>query len=263
MQHAQKMVLVSPDTLSSVKDPRPISSATFTRSKLDLELKEILDKTDLTPYDKVQRYNQILQRYLTFYDQTVKRPMTVKVTQDNTSDPDPSDNDDNKSTTGLQQPGGATSTDVPDSDEEAESLLVNFPVSIKKKAKTLFSIIKKSNGILDFNDQGELLLDGHVIRGSHVSDLVYDTLFGKSGLEPRGMEQFLSGLVRINVPERLIANKSRRVTIRRMKQSTPPSSKKRGITPTIAKRRKTSTRGSKSGGRPSTRIGRLNWETYT
>ena len=83
MQHAQKMVLVSPDTLSSLKDPKPVSSETFTRSKLDQELKEILDKTDLTPYDKVQRYNQILQRYLTFYDQTVKRPMTVKLRGDN------------------------------------------------------------------------------------------------------------------------------------------------------------------------------------
>ena len=60
MQHVKKMVLVPPETLSAVKDPRPVSTETFTRSKQDQELKEIINKTDLTPYDKIQRYNQIL-----------------------------------------------------------------------------------------------------------------------------------------------------------------------------------------------------------
>ena len=123
-------------------------------------------------------------------------------------------------------------------------------------------MIKNSKGILDFNDQGELSLDGHVIRGSHVSDLVFDILFGQSGLEPRGMEQFLAGLVRINVPERLVGNKSRRATLRQMKQSTPLW-KKRGVAPFISKRRKTPIQGSKSGSHSSKRIGRLNWENYT
>ena len=73
--------------------------------------------------------------------------------------------------------------------------LANFPISIKEATKTIFEKIQESNVILDFNDQEELLLDGHVIGGSHISDLVYDIIFGKSGFEPRDVEQFWIGLV--------------------------------------------------------------------
>ena len=126
-------------------------------------------------------------------------------------------------------------------------------------------MIKDSNGILDYNNQGEFLLDGHVIKGSHVSDLVYDVLFGKSGFEPRGVEQFLGGLARLNVPERLIGNKSRRSVIRQMKlksYGSPPVRKRGGVTPSIGKRSQTSAGKSKSVRRTSKRRGRLNWETY-
>lgn len=268
MQHATKMVLVPPETLSAVKDPRPVSSETFTRSKLDQELKEILNMTDLPPYDKIQRYNQILQRYMTFYNQTAKRPVTVKVTQnDDTSVPD---NDDqtparqSQDDAETQPPESGPTTASSDTHATANKLLANFPIAIKQKAKTLYDMIKDSNGILDFNNQGELLLDGHVIRGSHVSDLVYDVLFGKSGFEPRGVEQFLGGLARLNVPERLIGNKSRRSVIRQMKLQSfeSPPVRKRGVaTPSGGKRSQTSTRKSKPV-RASKRRGRLNWETY-
>ena len=268
MQHAQKMVLVSPETLTALKDPRPVSSETFTRSKLDHEMKELLEKTDLTPYDKVQRYNQILQRYLTFYNQTTKRPMNVKITQDRQPDLDPpivpendnQNNDQSKDDEDATKPEDGTNASPYD-----EKLLANFPVSIKKKAKTIFDMIQNSNGILDYNDKGELLLDGHVIRGSHISDLVYDILFGKSGFEPRGVEQFLGGLVRLNVPERLITNKTRRSMLRQMKQSAPSESRKRVVvvTPSRGKRRKSSLGISKSGRKTSKTIGRLNWESYT
>ena len=268
MQHAQKMVLVSPDTLTALKDPRPVSSETFTRSKLDHEMKELLEKTDLTPYDKVQRYNQILQRYLTFYDQTTRRPMNVKITHDRQTDHAAVPENDNQN--GNQQSKDDDDTTEPEGATDVsrynEKLLANFPVSIKKKAKTIFDMIQNSKGILDYNNQGELLLDGHVIRGSHITDLVYDILFGKSGFEPRGVEQFLDGLVRLNVPERLIANKTRRSMLRQMKQTTPSESRKRTVvTPSRGKRGKSSSSLgiSKSGRKMSKRIGRLNWETYT
>ena len=265
------MVLVPPETLSAVKDPRPVSTETFTRSKLDQELKEIINKTDLTPYNKIQRYNQILQRYMTFYDQTTKRPVTVKVTQDDNIEPLVPENDDQiparqpQDGDEVQRPENGRGTASSDIHAAVDKHLANFPVAIKKKAKTLYDMIKDSNGILDYNNQGELLLDGHVIKGSHVSDLVYDVLFGKSGFEPRGVEQFLGRLARLNVPERLIGNKSRRSVIRQMKLKSygaPPVRKRGSVTPPIGKRSQTSAGKSKSVRRTSKRRGLLNWETY-
>ncbi len=265
MQHAQKMILVNPDTvgLTSVKD-RPTSSESLTRTRLDQELKDILDRTDLDSYDKLQLYNQVLQRYLTFYNRT-KQPMTVKLignplttAQDN-HDPRQDDhqlaNEDNT----LTDKGAAAIPSL--NDTKAEKLMANFPITLKKKAHTLLEMIRNSKGILDFNEGGELLVDGHVISGSHISDLIYDALIGKSGFEPRGMEQFLAGMVRLNVPERLIRNKSRRLALRRMKQTTSPRKSTRSrVTSIVKAKKKTSTPKSRI---KSKRAGHLTWESYT
>ena len=45
-------------------------------------------------------------------------------------------------------------------------------------------MIQDSNGILDYNDQGELLLDGHVIKV-----VIYQTLYTISYLVNRGLNQ--------------------------------------------------------------------------
>ena len=149
MQHATKMVLVQTETLSAVKDPRPVSTETFTRSKLDQELKEIINKTDLTPYDKIQRYNQILQRYMTFYNQTTKRPVTVEETQDDNVAPPVSREDDQVPTHQRQDgdevphPESGLGTETPPViHAAADKHLTNFPVAIKNKAKTLYDMIR-------------------------------------------------------------------------------------------------------------------------
>ena len=130
-------MLVPSETLSAVKDPRPVSTDTFTRSKLDQELKEIINKnkTDLTAYDKIQRYNQILQRYMTFYNQTTKRPVTVEETQDDNVAPPVSREDDQVPTHQPQdgdevpQPEGGLGTATPPGIHAAvDKHLANFPV---------------------------------------------------------------------------------------------------------------------------------------
>ena len=83
MQNAQKMILVNPEALSASKY-RTVSSETVAKTRLDLELKDILDRTDLAPYDKLQLYNQVLQRYMAFYSHSSKRPVTFKVLHENT-----------------------------------------------------------------------------------------------------------------------------------------------------------------------------------
>jgi hypothetical protein len=180
--------------------------------------------------------------------------MTVKLLQDPPRDENepehlPQDHDGDN-----DQPQGPASPAT-----TATKLMANFPVVLKKKADTILDLIKSSKGVLDFNEGGELLVDGHLISGSHISDLIYDVLLGKSGFEPKGSEQFLKGLLRLNVPERFIRNKTRRTTLRRMKLSSPQKIGK-SKAPSSSKRKNTLSRP-----RPlrSKRVGLLNWETYT
>ena len=263
MQHAKKMVLVSPEVLSSIKD-RPVSSTATNTARLDQELKDTLNRQDLQPYDKVQLYNQILQRYLSYYDQTAKRPIRVSVTRDtldefNQQQPPQQDNPP------PQEQGDDAHLPVNGAeglsplDDSSKRLLLNFPVNLMTKARSMLELVKNSGGIVDYNDKGELIREGEVISGSHISDLIYDVLLGRRGFEPRGWEHFLGGLVKLNVPERIISNTTRRYKMRQMKQQgwTPPR------TPSAPPNRsKTSKKKSSAKQAPIKRKARLNWESY-
>ena len=272
MQHTKKMVLVSPETLSVVQDriqDKPISSMKKNLTKLDQELKQILERNDLLPYDKVQLYNQTLQRYLTYYNQSVKKPISIKVSGDRPlngqdRDLDPIDIAQNEEDPLEGAAGGV---------DDKEQLLLNFPVSLVSKAKTLLELVKNSGGILDYNNQGELVVEGKAIPGSHISDVLYDILLGKKGFEPRGWEQFLQGLIKMNVPERIVGNTNRRYKMIKMKQqgtTLPGMSDSYQFTSPPPKKSKQSkrSRGVRKvrGPIPESVIkrvkGRLNWDTF-
>ena len=271
MQHTKKMVLVSPETLSSVQDKiqdRPVSSVKTTLTRLDQELKQILDRHDLPPFDKVQLYNQTLQRYLTYYNQSVKKPITINVTRDKTltdhdMGTDPIDIPPNQEEESLEGAVGGLETET-----DAEKVLMNFPATLMSKAKTLLGLVKNSGGILDYNKHGELISDGKVVPGSHISDVLYDVLLGKKDFEPRGWEQFLGGLIRMNVPERMVTNSNRRFKMIKMKQqqqgSTPPGSTEFDhFTSPPTKKTKSSKKSRVSKTTPYRTVkGRLNWSTY-
>ena len=101
------------------------------------------------------------------------------------------------------------------------------------------------------------------LKGSNISDLLYDVLKqrGKS-LEPLRWGEFFKGLARINVPEYLIGNPSRRAMIHKYKT-------KRGsghslevdarYSPTPTTSSKKGTKRKRTGGKTKT-SGRITWE---
>ena len=81
--------------------------------------------------------------------------------------------------------------------------------------------------VLHWNDKGELLYENKPIPGSHVVDLVNDTLRHRKGFEPVGWSVFARGLARMNVPEKLIRNLQSQSATRefkaRVREETPES----------------------------------------
>ncbi len=266
MEHAKKMILVTPEALSSVKD-RPVSPAVTNVAKLDRELQQILERHDLLPFDKVQLYNQVLQRYLTYYNQSAKKPIAITVSRDKSFNVHDSANDpvDIPPENDELLEGAVGGVDPIDAD--ADKLLMNFPVSLKTKAKSLLELIKNSGGILNYNEHGELLAEGEVVPGSHISDVIYDVLLGKKGFEPRGWEQFVLGLIKMNVPERIVTNASRRYKMIKMKQqglTSPGTTESTHFSsPPPPKKSKKGKKRASSKAEPIKKVkGRLNWESY-
>lgn len=265
MHHAEKMILVSPDALTAVKE-RPTSTENVTVSKLDQEMKDILSRLDMNPYDKVQQYNQILQRYLAYYNKSTRQPISVKV-KDMTPHMLPIDVEGHNPPPNDEPAEGVAVSQSPDLDNLTirTKLLSHFPVNLKKKGEAILSSMHDSDGVLTWNRQGELIHSGRLIKGSHVSDLVYDILQDRRGQgPPTGFDEFVKGLVEINIPERLVTNSNRRIKLQQLKHHgwTPPSRTSRIDEPPPSskqpKRRKKSTSVKRTA-----RVGRLNWESYT
>ena len=81
-------------------------------------------------------------------------------------------------------------------------VLASLPKNLKSKGNRLLDFIKNSPDI-NFNERGELIVDGSTIANSHASDLVNHVL-KKSKVPPIGWNLFEDKLQRMNVPRSLL-----------------------------------------------------------
>ena len=75
------MVLVPENSLERLQQRQQISTppVTQTLKNLDSRMGDILESKQLDDEEKAKLYNQVLQRYLTYYDQRKGQPLHVKL----------------------------------------------------------------------------------------------------------------------------------------------------------------------------------------
>ncbi len=199
LTHANKMALVPQELLERLNQQNPEPSpATKATNVLDTEMKEILDRRDISEDEKVKLYNQILSRYLTFDNQR-KQPLEMKLTEptlEQTFKPEHDPSDKKTTTSGQSQ---VIEDDVIDS----------VPRTLRKKAERLLKHLKFDQDVVDWNQKGEVLVDGTVIQGSHLVDLINDALRKRKNFNPKGWEKFNKALAVLNTPQDLIGNVDR------------------------------------------------------
>ena len=222
MNHTKRMVLVPENTLERLQQRRQILTppVTQTLKNLDSEMGDILSSTQLDDEQKAKLYNQVLQRYLTYYDQRKGQPLHVKLTNPKpveTPKPDEESKETSKESTEVETTPSAVE----------EEVIKSVPKLYKAAARQLLDKIKDNRNVLHWNEKGELMYENKPISGSHVVDLVNDMLRHRKGFEPVGWSVFARGLARMNVPENLVRNPQRQSAIRefktRVREETPES----------------------------------------
>ena len=146
-------------------------------SRLDEEMKRILDRTDLDDKTKAQEYSRVLGQYLEVKEQ-YSRPVPIPI---------------------VDQKQATISSNI-------NSQL--FPQNSRRKAEALLEFIKETPGI-DWNERKELVLDGNTLHSTNVVDLVDDLSRPQTKKEPRGIDPFVKALRLANVPESFVANRRR------------------------------------------------------
>ena len=229
MNHTRRMVLVPEKTLERLQQRQQILTppVTQTLKNLDREMSDILSSEELDDEAKAKLYNQVLQRYLTYYDQRKSQPLHVKLTAIKpTETPKPEETPKPDAMSSEETRKEATAEAETTSAVEQE-VIKSVPKLYKTGARQLLDKIKENPDVLNWNEKGELLYENKPISGSHVVDLVNDTLRHRKGFEPVGWSVFARGLARMNVPENIVRNPQRQSAIRefkaRVREETPES----------------------------------------
>jgi hypothetical protein len=149
-------------------------------TQLDEEMKTVLDRTDLTDFEKASVYSEILDKYLDV-KRKLQQPQPIPIVE--------------------EQPKTSGQTKVD---------LQLFPQNYRTRAQNLLTHARNQAGI-DWNQKGEILVNGNLIPGSHVVDLIDNTIRYKKGIQrdTPGTREFVKALMDSNVPQALIGNKSR------------------------------------------------------
>ena len=212
------MVLVPENTLERMQQRQQILTPSVTQplKNVDSEMNDILYSKQLNDEQKAKLYNQVLQRYLTYYEKLHMKLTTLKPVE--TLQPEESEETSKEST--------AEAETIPTSAIEQE-VMKKVPKLCKAGARQLLDKIKEHRDVMNWNEKGELMYENKPITGSRVVDLVNDMLRHRKGLEPAGWLVFARRLARMNVPENLVRNPQRQSAIRefktRVRDETPDS----------------------------------------
>lgn len=203
MLHARKMVLV-PAHEDYMRQILP--DAVPQLANLDAEIKQILEGRHDSADVKLQRYNQILHRYMKLREKQFE--------QQDIPPPAPQTQPMARHEHLSNEPAGEHALPehqhrlqlLPFPDEE---ILEGIPARNLKSARMLLSYIKR-NQTLKWNQQGEMIASGERYPLTHIIDLVHDfSRFRKVAEPAAGATAFAVALRHQNVPRESIGNAKR------------------------------------------------------
>ena len=179
----KKMLVVTPDVLTRQTQVFEAPEKIKTLS-LDEKMREILDRGDITDEEKVKLYENALNLY------TVYRRKAIG------------------SSAPSQPPVPAL--------HHVDDVVASVPKALRGKAEQLARTVLRE---MKWSPRGELIVEGQVVPGSHIVDLVNDAMRFRKTFSPIGRNAFIEGLAQTNVPQELVGNREMWERLRRFNQT--------------------------------------------
>ena len=158
----------------------------------DQKLEDVLELSDLPADTQMKLFDQQAQRWHTYQEkQNQPLPVTMNVV--------PQDQQDLKD--GAQ-------VGVPKSSKDGveEDILESVPKSMRVKARWLLQRMKRSD-VLNWNDKGELLIDGTAVPGTHLVDLIKDMVHKRKRVpNATSWQEFATGLRQLHIAQEVVGN---------------------------------------------------------
>ena len=201
MEHSRKMVLVPQDSIGKLfgasetgnfqnynknydnsKNIDTTQTPGSHLTRLDSEMSEILNSNEFDERTKWTKYQQTLQRYLTYLENLRNSVNTAE--------------------SKIQQ---ETLIGV-----SIDTITSSVPVTYRRKAELLLQYLKNPSisSRITWNNKGVVSIDNRVLDGSNIIDLINDVVRSRKGVKAIGRDHFSWFLRDIGMPLEFIGNMS-------------------------------------------------------
>ena len=188
MNHAKKMILVPHDTVTRIRDtvtPTPQTQM----SSLDTEMRTIMREKYADDSEKWKKYNEVLQRYLFFANES-RKPIKLEIVS-------------------AEKPNSAM----------RQQLITVMPKTYKDQAVKMFDYLSSEGSPITWDSTGAVSIHGNLIPQSNILDFISDLTRSRRSFEPLGVAKFVNALAQMNFPLDIIGNERRRRAILQARQS--------------------------------------------
>jgi len=194
----KKYVVISPEeyerlTMKSYNLKQPEH---YDMKKSEFEMKNIWNKDQLSIDEKVRMFTEELNNFKSRYNEVTKRePLEVFT----------------KNSRVKEEIVTPQKTDLIE-----EGVAYSLPKTSKKHGKMLIDYLKLYPNIIRWNDKGEIIYQGQLVKGTNITDLILDVMSvrSKKHLPTFHEATFTKALADINVPNDWIKNGKRLDEIR-------------------------------------------------
>lgn len=210
MKYTNKMVLVPQDALQQINTQSTASKSGLAKviEEYENELQRILNDKRFSPEEQYSTYTQLFKRYLKLEEEN-RQPATVVFKQDADLD----------SSTQEQQASNDSKPKWLNS-----KMLQGVPKAKRSQATLLAQYINDMSSV-KINQQGEVTINGNLVPGSHILDLIHDFSRERRRGQPAvGADLLAVALKQENVPREFIGNPDRMKLITLPIKPTTPAS---------------------------------------
>ena len=105
---------------------------------------------------------------------------------------------------------------VTDSDAIVTEAIELLPSAQRERGRQLFQRLRKRKDLISWNDKGEVTIEGKLLPGSNIGDLVSDVMRTRKQVAPL-RSSFLNVLSKANIPDEFVRNKTALTQFRKAK----------------------------------------------
>ena len=84
-----------------------------------------------------------------------------------------------------------------------------IPRNLRPRATALLSRLKVKPDVITWDKTGQVKIEGEIIPGSNISDLVSDAMRSRRNFNPTGSKEFFEALNNLNMPKDVVRNEER------------------------------------------------------